>query len=73
MSSITPVSFGSSPCGSNGQAETFKRAREERGRRDIEAVFDEYLKWIEDTMTTEPQPYITVVCVMTGAPTGRGR
>ena len=57
----------------SGQAETFKRAREERGRRDIEAVFDEYLKWIEDTMTTEPQPYIKVVCVMTGAPTGRGR
>ena len=52
------------------QAETFKRAREERGRRDIEATFDEYLKWIEDTMTTEPQPYIKVVCVMTGTPAG---
>ena len=48
------------------QAEAFKRAREERGRRDIDAIFDEYLTWIEDTMTTEPQPYIKVVCVMTG-------
>jgi len=49
------------------QSETFKRAREERGRRDIETIFDEYLEWVEDTMTTEPQPYIKVVCAMTGA------
>ncbi len=27
---------------------------------------DEYLKWIEDTMTTEPRPWIKVVCAMTG-------
>ena len=52
------------------QAEAFKRAREERGRRDIDAIFDEYFTWIEDTMTTEPQPYIKVVCVMTGEPAG---
>ena len=48
------------------QSETFKRSREERGRRDIDTIFDEYLTWIEDTMTTEPQPYIKVVCVMRG-------
>ena len=42
------------------------------GRRDIDAIFDEYLTWIEDTMTTEPQPYIKVVCVMTGEPAERG-
>ena len=52
------------------QAEAFKRARQERGRRDIDTIFEEYLKWIEDTMTTEPQPYIKVVCVMTGEPAG---
>ena len=50
------------------QAEAFKRTREERGRRDIDTIFDEYLEWIEDTMTTEPQPHIKVVCVVTGAP-----
>ena len=49
------------------QSEVFKRARQERGRRDVETIFDEYLKWVEDTMTTEPQPYIKVACVMTGA------
>ncbi len=48
------------------QSETFKRARKERGRRDIDTIFDEYLKWIEDTMTTEPQPSIKVICLMTG-------
>ena len=52
------------------QSETFKRAREERGRRDIEAIFNEYLEWIEDSMTTEPQPWIKVVCVITGEPSG---
>ena len=52
------------------QAEAFKRARHERGRRDIDTIFDEYLEWIEDTKTTEPQPWIKVVCVMTGEPAG---
>ena len=53
------------------QAEAFKRARQERGQRDIDTIFDEYLQWVQDTMTTEPQPYIKVVCVMTGEPAGR--
>lgn len=48
------------------QAEAFKRARQERGQRDIDTIFDEYLEWVQDTMTTEPQPYIKVVCVLTG-------
>ena len=52
------------------QAEAFKRARQERGRRDIDTIFEEYLEWIEDTMTTEPQPYIKVVCAMRGEPVG---
>lgn len=52
------------------QSETFKRFREERGRHDIETIFDEYLDWVQETMTTEPQPWIKVVCVMTGEPAG---
>ena len=54
----------------SNQAETFKRARQERGQRDIDTIFDEYLEWVQDTMTTEPQPYIKVVCVMTGESAG---
>ena len=41
-------------------------ARAERNRHEVEEIFDEYLKWIEDTMTTEPRPWIKVVCAMTG-------
>ncbi len=50
----------------SGEAEAFKRRRKEQGRREIDTIFDEYLTWIEDTMTTEAQPWIKVVCVMTG-------
>ena len=50
------------------QSDTFKRAREERGRRDIKTIFDEYFEWVEETMTTEPQPWIKVACVLTGDP-----
>ena len=54
------------------QSEAFKRARAERARRDVETIFDEYLTWVEDTMTTEPQPYMRVACVMTGEASEEG-
>ena len=50
----------------SGQAEAFKRARAERSRHEVEEIFDEYLEWIQETMTTDPRPWIKVVCVMTG-------
>ena len=40
--------------------------REERARRDIDEVFDDYWKWIEDTMTTEETPWLKVICAMVG-------
>ncbi|MDA3791209.1 MAG: helicase-related protein, partial [Desulfobacula sp.] len=39
-------------------------------RREIEAIFDEYMEWIEKTMTTEDNPYIQVVAVLKGSPKG---
>jgi ERCC4-related helicase len=33
----------------------------------IEKLFDDYIQWIEDTMTTEKDPYIQVIAVFTGA------
>ena len=33
----------------------------------ITKLFDNYVEWIKDTMTTEKQPYIQVVSVFTGA------
>ena len=52
------------------QSETLKRTREKRGRHDIETIFEQYFDWVQETMTTEPQPWIKVVCVMTGEPAG---
>jgi superfamily II DNA or RNA helicase len=38
----------------------------EKGRRETDAVFDEYKKWIEDTMQTENNPYIRIVAALKG-------
>jgi len=38
----------------------------DRERRRIDRLFDEYLDWVEDTMTTEPNPYIQVIAVLRG-------
>ena len=45
----------------NQQAEQFKRTQREQRTRHIRKVFDEYRLWVEDTMTTEPQPFIQVL------------
>jgi hypothetical protein len=45
----------------NQQAEQFKRTRRERRSQQIHKVFDEYKLWVQDTMTTEPQPFIQVL------------
>ncbi len=49
----------------SGQAEQLKRGRAEQEREQVQAIHDEYLEWIQDTMTTEPHPSIKVVCAMT--------
>jgi superfamily II DNA or RNA helicase len=41
-------------------------SRKEQKRRRIDKIFDTYLDWIEDTMTTEDNPYIQVVAVLKG-------
>ncbi len=38
----------------------------EKGQRKIKSDFDDYQEWIEETMTTEDQPYIQVVSVIVG-------
>jgi superfamily II DNA or RNA helicase len=40
-----------------------KQSEQER----VTKLFDNYVEWIKDTMTTEKQPYIQVVSVFTGA------
>ena len=48
------------------QSAAHRTHREERARRDIDAVFNDYLEWIQDTMTTEETPWLKVICVMVG-------
>jgi ERCC4-related helicase len=45
----------------NQQAEQFKKTKREQRSQHIRKVFDEYRQWVEDTMTTEPQPFIQVL------------
>ena len=40
--------------------------KKNRRKRQIDELFDEYMKWIEETMTTEKNPYIQVVAVLRG-------
>ncbi|MDY6988934.1 MAG: DEAD/DEAH box helicase [Thermodesulfobacteriota bacterium] len=41
-------------------------SRKEQKRREIDRKFDEFIKWVEDTMTTEDKPFIQVIAVLKG-------
>jgi len=43
------------------QLETVKRGRFEQRSQQIRRVFDDYRQWVQDTLTTEPQPWIQVI------------
>ncbi len=40
--------------------------RKEQEKRDIDRKFDEFFTWIEETMTTEDNPFIQVIAVLKG-------
>ena len=46
------------------QLETVQRGRFEQKSRDIHRVFDDYRRWVADTLTTEPQPWIQVLAAV---------
>jgi superfamily II DNA or RNA helicase len=46
------------------QIETVKRSRFETRSRQIGRVFDDYRQWVEDTLTTEPKPWIQVLAAV---------
>lgn len=48
-------------------SEKRKQSRKEQKLREVRAVFDEYLEWIEATMTTEKDPYLQLAAVFSGA------
>jgi superfamily II DNA or RNA helicase len=41
-------------------------ARKDQEKREIDRKFDEFIKWVEDTMTTEDNPFIQVIAVLRG-------
>ncbi|AXE34650.1 DEAD/DEAH box helicase [Chromobacterium phragmitis] len=46
------------------QLETVKRGRFEERSQHIHRVFDNYRRWVEDTLSTEPQPWIQVLAAV---------
>ena len=46
-------------------AEPLNRARRATALQDIEDIFTDYWQWIEDAMTTEERPWVSVVCALT--------
>ena len=47
------------------QAEQLRQRRSEQASKELDAIYDEYWSWISETMTTEPHPWIKVICAMT--------
>ena len=47
-------------------AERTATERRQKRQREIDHEFSEFLTWIEDTMTTEDQPYLQVVAALAG-------
>jgi hypothetical protein len=42
-------------------------SKKEQEKREIDRIFDEFINWVEDTMTTEDNPFIQVIAVLKGA------
>lgn len=49
------------------QDERFKESRKNTRMRQIEEIFTSYQSWVEDTMQTEPAPYIQLIAVLARA------
>jgi len=52
--------------GFQGELSETRQNRRDTERRQIDKLFDEYLNWIEQTMTTEDKPYLRIAAVLWG-------
>lgn len=41
-------------------------SRKEKRKRQIDQIFDDFITWVEDTMTTENNPYIQIIAALVG-------
>ena len=53
--------------GHSKQDEKFKDGRRNLRMKHIDRVFTDYQHWIEDTMQTEPAPYVQIIAVLARA------
>src|SRR5690625_4229974 len=49
-----------------GLPEQLQKRRYQQRKVEIERIFADYLDWLENTQTTEPQPYLQLAAVFTG-------
>ena len=54
------------------QEQKFKDSKRNKNMKRIEEVFKDYQRWIEDTMQTEPAPYIQLIAVIARSQSGAG-
>lgn len=50
-----------------GRPEAIILSRKKSESRRIDSLFDQYLQWVEDTLTTEPEPHMQILAVLKGA------
>ena len=53
----------------SGRPDAIVHDKKKKRQRAIDRIFDDFLEWVENTMTTEDQAYIQVVAVCTGVST----
>ena len=46
------------------QLDTVKDSKRKKRKQEIDGVFDSYRNWVENTLSTEPEPYIQVLAAM---------
>ena len=46
------------------QLDTVKDSKRKKRKQEINGVFDSYRNWVENTLSTEPEPYIQVLAAM---------
>ena len=51
---------------SSRESEGKKALRRTTGEQTIHEIFDNYLLWVQETMTTEDQPYLQLICLIQG-------
>ena len=52
--------------GDDDRPAAFVQARKDREKSRIERIFEDQRRWVEETMTTEPAPYIKIIAVLQG-------